>query len=37
MIAHRLKTLSMCDYIIHFEGGYIKKIIYPDMYDELLF
>lgn len=35
MVAHRLRTLSMCDYIIHFESGYIKRIIYPENYNEL--
>ena len=35
MVAHRLKTLSMCDYILHFESGCIKKIIYPEQYNEL--
>ncbi len=35
MVAHRLRTLSMCDYIIHFESGHIKRIIYPENYNEL--
>ena len=36
MVAHRLNTLTMCDYIIHFERGSIKKIIYPENYSELI-
>ena len=36
MIAHRIKTLLMCDYVIELENGSVKQIIYPDKYDELL-
>ncbi len=37
MIAHRLKTLSSCDYIIDLESGRVNRKIYPDQYDEVLF
>ncbi len=36
MIAHRLKTLLMCDYVIELENGKVKQIIYPNKYEELL-
>ena len=37
MIAHRLKTLSSCDYIIEIKRGSINRKIYPNQYDQVLF
>ena len=36
MIAHRLKTLMICDYVIEISDGQVKRIIHPDKYDEIL-
>ncbi len=37
MIAHKLKTLAKCDYIIEIKDGRIKRKIYPNQYNEILF
>ena len=37
MIAHRLKTLSSCDYIIDIKNGRVNRKIYPNQYDEVLY
>ena len=37
MIAHRLKTLSSCDYIIDIKSGTVNRKIYPSQYNEVLF
>ena len=37
MIAHRLPSLTNCDFIIELNNGTLKRLIYPDDYDKVLF